>query len=276
MTVNQSEKAARFRTLHERSGCFLIPNPWDAGSARILAGLGFEALATSSGAAAAVHGRRDGNLKREEALAHARAIANATHLPVSADLENCFGAHPDFVAETVQMAAECGLVGCSIEDFTGDKSKPLFDLAFATERIAAAARPVKALSFPFMLTARAENFIRTPGDLDDTIRRLQAYSDAGANVLFAPGLPDLDAVRAVCSALSKPVNFMAGIKGKSFTVAQLTEAGVKRVSFASSLYRAAMTGLVQAASETKRDGTFGYLDRTLSSAELYQFLEPTA
>src|SRR5262249_2069236 len=180
---------------------------------------GFEALATSSGAAAAVHGRRDGNLKREEALAHARAIANATHLPVSADLENGFGASPDFIAETVRMAAECGVVGCSIEDFSGDKNKPLYDLPLATERIAAAVKAAKALPFPFPLTARAENFIRTPGDLNDTIQRLQAYSEAGANVLFAPGLPDLDAVRAVCSALAKPINFMAGIKGKSFTVA---------------------------------------------------------
>src|SRR5262245_18338368 len=260
MPTTQSEKAAKFRALHAKPSLFLIPNPWDAGSARILAGLGFEALATSSGAAAAVHGRRDGNLKREEALAHARAVANATDLPVSADLENGFGAHPDFVAETVRMAAECGLVGCSIEDFTGDKNKPLYELPFATERIAAAVQAAGALSFPFTLTARAENFIRTPGDLDETIQRLQAYAEAGADVLFAPGLPDLAAVRTVCSAVSKPVNFMVGIKGKSFTVTQLTEAGVKRVSFAGSLYRAAMTGLIRAASEAKRDGTFGYLD----------------
>jgi 2-methylisocitrate lyase-like PEP mutase family enzyme len=250
----------------------LIPNPWDAGSARVLAGLGFEALATSSGAAAATFGRRDGKLTRDEALASAQAIVNATDLPVSVDLENGFGDDPGSVAETIRMAARAGLTGCSIEDSTGDKNRPLYETQFAAERIAAAVQVARSLPFHFTLTARAENFVRGNLDLDDTIERLQAYEKAGADVLFAPALPDLASVRAICSAVSKPVNFMAGIRGKSFTVTQLVEAGVKRISFASSLYRAAMTGFVEAASEAKQHGTFGYLDKTITTAELNKFL----
>ena len=272
MIMTQADKASQFQALHKRAGAFLIPNPWDAGSARILAGLGFEAFATSSGAAAATFGRRDGRLTRDEALASARAIVNATDLPVSADLENGFGARPEVVAETIRLAAEAGLVGCSIEDSSGDKSSPLYEIQLAAERIATAVQAAKSLPYPFTLTARAENFVRGKPDLDDTIRRLLAYERAGADVLFAPALPDLAAVRAVCSAASRPVNFMAGIRGKTFTVAQLAEAGVRRISFASSLYRAAMTGLVEAASEAKQSGTFGYLDRTMTGAELYKFL----
>lgn len=271
--MTQNQKASLFQALHQRAGVFLIPNPWDPGSARVLAGLGFEAFATSSGAAAAAsQGRRDGGLSREQALASARAIAQATDLPVSGDLENGFGESPETAAETVRLAAESGLVGCSIEDSTGDKEHPLYDLQLASERIAAAVKASKSLPFPFTLTARAENFVRGKPDLDDTIKRLQAYERAGADVLFAPALSDLDAVRAVCSAVSRPVNFMVGIRGKSFTVAELAAAGVKRISFASSLYRAAMTNLVAAASEAKQSGTFGYLDNTLTTADLYKFL----
>lgn len=270
--MTQSEKAVQFQALHEAPGTFLLPNPWDAGSARILAGLGFKALATSSGAAAATFGRRDGKLSREEALASAKAIALATELPVSADLENGFGRTPEEAATMVRLAAEAGLVGCSIEDFTGDKAQPLFELGLATERIAAAAQLAKSLPFPFMLTARAENFVRGKPDLDDTVRRLQAYERAGASVLFAPALPDLAAVRTVCAAVSKPVNFMVGVRDKSFTVAELAAAGVKRISFASSLYRAAITGLIEAASEAKQHGTFAYLEKTLTTADLYKFL----
>jgi 2-methylisocitrate lyase-like PEP mutase family enzyme len=270
--MTQEAKAFRFRELHERAQLFLIPNPWDAGSARILAGLGFEAFATSSGAAAATFGRRDGSLAREEALASARAIVEATDIPVSADLENGFGESPNTAAETVRGAVDAGLVGCSIEDSTGDKNRPLYDLGLASERIAAAVQAVKSLPFPFTLTARAENFVRGKPDLDDTIKRLQAYEKAGAHVLFAPALPDLGAVRAVCSSVSAPVNFMVGVRGKSFSVAELAQAGVKRISFASSLYRAAMTGLVEAASEVRQLGTFGYLNKTMTTAELNQFL----
>lgn len=269
--MTQSEKGARFRELHQRPGTFLIPNPWDAGSAKILAGLGFEALATSSGAAAAVLGKRDGQVTRAEALAGARAIVEATALPVSADLERGFGDSPEAAAETVRLAAAVGLVGCSIEDYTGDPQRPLYDSGLATERIAAAVAAAKALGFPFTLTARAENFVRGKPDLADTLKRLQAFEQAGADVLFAPALPDLAAVRAVCTAVSKPVNFMVALRGKSFSVAQLAEAGVKRISFASSLYRAAMSGLIAAAEEVKQKGTFDYLERTIPGAELNRF-----
>jgi 2-methylisocitrate lyase-like PEP mutase family enzyme len=268
--MTQNDKALKFQRLHQRPGTFLIPNPWDIGSTRILAGLGFEAFATSSGAAAGVLGRRDGKITREEALAHAGAIAGGTDRPVSADLENGFGDRPEVVAETIRLAAAAGLVGCSIEDATG-KQEPLYEITLATERVAAAVQAAKTLPFRFTLTARAENFVRGKPDLDDTIKRLLAYQNAGADVLFAPALPDLAAVREVCSAVSKPINFMVGIRGKSFTVAELANAGVKRISFASSLYRAAMTGLVEAASEAKQSGTFGYLDRTLPTAEVTRF-----
>jgi len=273
MTASQSDKAARFRALHQAPGVFVIPNPWDAGSARILAGLGFHALATSSGASAGILGRRDGKVTRDEALAQARGIVEATDLPVSADLEKCFADAPDAAAETIRLAAGVGLVGGSIEDATGNKDKPLYDFNHAVERVAAAAQAARALPFPFTLTARAENFLRGNPDLDDTIRRLQAFEKAGADVLFSPGLPDLAAVRAVCSAVSRPFNFMVGIKGKSFTVADLQAAGVKRISLAGSLYRAAMSGLLDAAREVKDAGTFGYLDRVLSTPDLNAFMQ---
>jgi 2-methylisocitrate lyase-like PEP mutase family enzyme len=272
MTKTQDDKAARFRTLHEGPGVFVIPNPWDAGSARVLAALGFLALATSSGASAGILGRRDGQVRREEAMAHARAIVDATDLPVSADLEKGFGDAPEAAAETIRLAADVGLVGGSIEDATGNQDRPLYDIGQATERVAAAVQAARALPFPFTLTARAENFLRGNPDLDDTIRRLRAFERVGADVLFAPGLPDLATVRAVCAAVSKPVNFMVGIRGKSFTVAELTQAGVKRISLATSLYRAAMGGLVEAAREVKDRGTFAYVDRAISTPDLNSLL----
>jgi 2-methylisocitrate lyase-like PEP mutase family enzyme len=272
MTASQIEKANRLRALHQEPGFFVIANAWDAGSARILAGLGFQALATSSGASAGVLGRRDGMVTREEALAHARAIVEATDLPVSADLEKGFNDAPEGVAETIRLAAAVGLVGCTIEDFTGNPQKPLYDLEFAKERIAAAAEAAHKLPFPFMLTARAEGFLRGNPDLDDTIKRLQAFEAVGADVLMAPGLPDLAAVQTVCAALSRPFNFMAGIKGRSFTTAELAQAGVKRISLATSLYRAAMSGLVDAAREVKDRGTFGYVDTTMATPELNRYM----
>jgi 2-methylisocitrate lyase-like PEP mutase family enzyme len=265
--------AARFRALHAAPGAFLIGNAWDAGSARVLASLGFPALATSSGACAGTLGRRDGNVTREEALAHARAIVEATDLPVSADLEKGFGDAPSDAAETIRRAGEVGLAGGSIEDASGDKDKPLYDIAHATERVAAAVEAARKAGAGFVLTARSENFLRGNPDLDDTIRRLQAFEKAGADVLMAPGLPDLAAVRAVCAALSKPVNFMGGIKGKSFSVAELEAAGVKRISVATSLYRAAMTGLLEAAREVKEKGSFGYLERAMPTPELNKFMQ---
>jgi 2-methylisocitrate lyase-like PEP mutase family enzyme len=268
----QHDKALRFRALHQGPGAFVIPNPWDAGSARLLASLGFQALATSSGANAGVLGRRDGQVTRDEALAHARAIVEATDLPVSADLEKCFADAPKQAAETIRLAAGVGLVSGSSEDATGDSNLPLYDLEQATERVAAAVEVARALAFPFTLTARTESFLRGNPNLDATIKRLQAFEKAGADVLMAPGLPDLAAVRAVCAAVTRPVNFMAGIKGKSFTVADLQAAGVRRISLATSPYRAAMTGLLEAAREVKDKGTFGYLDCSLNTAELNALL----
>ncbi|MDB6087759.1 MAG: hypothetical protein JWN85_543 [Gammaproteobacteria bacterium] len=271
--MNQHDKATLFHTLHEAPGVFVIPNAWDGGSARILTGLGFRALATSSGACAATLGRVDGKVTRDEALAHARAIVAAADCPVSADLEKGFGDSPATVAQTIRLAAEAGLVGGSIEDASGDKDKPLYDLSHAVERITAAVEAARSLPFPFTLTARSENYLRGNPDLDDTIRRLQAFERAGADVLFAPALPDLAAVRAVCAALAKPVNFMVAIKGKSFTVAELAAAGVRRISLATSLYRTAMTGLVAAAREVKDAGTFGFLDDALTTPDLNKFLQ---
>ena len=244
---------------------FVLANAWDAGSARILAGLGFQALATSSGAHAGTLGKRDGMVTREEALEHARAIVEATDLPVSADFERCFADDPQEAAETVRLAAEIGLAGCSIEDATKDR---VYDFEHAVERVAAAAR-IKSL----VLTARTENFVRNCPDLDDTIRRLQAFEKAGADVLMAPGLPDLQSVRKVCASLSKPFNFMAGIKGKSFSVAELEAAGVKRVSLATSLWRAAMSGFMEAAREVKEKGTFGYVERSVPTPEIAKFMK---
>jgi 2-methylisocitrate lyase-like PEP mutase family enzyme len=268
MSVSQNEKAARFRALHDGPGAFVIPNPWDVGSARILAGLGFQALATSSAASASALGRKDGELTRDEALAHARLIVDATDLPVSADLEKGFGDAPEVVAETIRLAAGVGLVGCTIEDATGKQDNPLYDLRLAVERIAAAAQAARALQFSFILTARAHNLLFAAPSLDDTIRRLQAFEKAGADVLFAPGLPDLAAVRAVCAAVSKPVNFMAGIKGKSFSVAELVSTGVRRISLATSLYRAAMTAFLDAARQVKDAGQFDFLDHCVTTPEL--------
>ena len=272
MSTPQNEKAIRFRALHESAGTFIIANAWDAGSARILAGLGFPALATSSGASASALGRRDGALTREEALAHSRLIVDATDLPVSADLEGGYGDEPEVVAETILLAAEAGLAGCTIEDSTGNPARPLYDFPLAVERIAAAAQAARALPFPFTLTARAHTFLYPAPSLEEAIGRLQAYEKAGADVLFAPALPDIASVRAVCAAVSRPFNFMAGIKGKSFAVADLAAAGVRRISLATSLYRAAMTGLLDAAREVKETGQFGYLDRCLTTPELLKMM----
>ncbi|MBS0664729.1 MAG: isocitrate lyase/phosphoenolpyruvate mutase family protein [Verrucomicrobia bacterium] len=270
--MNQPTKAQQFRALHQGPATFVLPNPWDAGSARVLATLGFPALATSSFACAVGLGRRDGAITRAEALAHARAMVDATDLPVSADLENGFGAAPEFVAETIRLAAETGLVGGSIEDATGDNARPLYDLNQAAERVAAAAAAARSLPFPFTLTARAENYVRGQGTLDDVIRRLQAYEAAGADVLFAPGLPDLAAVKRVCAAVTKPVNYMNGIPGKTYPVAQLAAAGVRRISLGASLHRAALAAFLAASREIAEHGTFTFADMLPSGAQVYQLL----
>jgi 2-methylisocitrate lyase-like PEP mutase family enzyme len=272
MSLTQSEKAARFRELHE-GPTFVIPNPWDVGSALLLAGLGFQALATSSAASAAAIGHKDGGLTRAQALEHARLIVGATDLPVSADLENGFGDSPEAVAETVRLAAEAGLVGCTIEDTTGNPESPLYDFGLAVERVAAGAQAARALPFHFALTARTHNFLFANPSIDETIHRLQAYENVGAPVLFAPGLPDIGSVKTVCAAITKPFNFMVGIKGKSFSVAELAAAGVRRISLATSLYRAAMTALFDAASEVKEPGSFTFLDRSLTTPELLRLMK---
>jgi 2-methylisocitrate lyase-like PEP mutase family enzyme len=268
---SQEQRARAFRALHEQ-GTFVIANCWDGGSARILQSLGFPALATSSGAAAGTYGRFDGRLSLDEALAHAHIICQATTLPVSGDLEKGFGDSPDATAKAIRLAAGAGLVGGSIEDATGDKQAPIFDLPLATERVAAAVEAARELPFPFTLTARAENFMHGRNDLDDTIRRLQAYEKAGADVLFAPALPTLDAVRTVCASVGKPVNFMVAIRGKSFSVAELAAAGVRRISLATTLYRAAMTGLANAAREIHDSGSFGFLEHSMSSSDFARHL----
>jgi 2-methylisocitrate lyase-like PEP mutase family enzyme len=271
--IIQKDKAHRFRALHDGPAAFVIPNPWDVGSARILAGLGFQALATTSAASASALGRRDHALTRDETLAQARLIVDATDLPVSADLGKGFGDAPEVVAETVRLAASIGLVGCTIEDSTGNQDSPLYEVGLAVERIAAAAEAARTLQFPFMLTARAHNFLYGAPSLDETLSRLQAFENAGADVLFAPGLPDLAAVSAVCAAVSKPVNFMVGIKGKSFSVSELSAAGVRRISLATSLYRAAMTGLLDAAREVKNAGQFSFLDDCVTTPELNKLMQ---
>jgi 2-methylisocitrate lyase-like PEP mutase family enzyme len=268
MPLSQQEKAQAFRKLHQTSGIFVIPNPWDSISARLLAGSGFRALATSSAAAAATLGKKDGELTREEALAHARTIVQAVDLPVSADLENGFGDSPESVAETIRLAAAAGLAGCTIEDATRDAAHPLYDFNLAVERISAAAEAMRKLPFPFMLTARAHHLLYEPNNLEETLRRLQAYEEAGANVLFAPALPDVASIRTVCSAISAPFNFMAGIRGKSFPLHELANAGVKRVSLATSLYRAAMTGLLDAMREINGKGEFTFVERIAQTADL--------
>jgi 2-methylisocitrate lyase-like PEP mutase family enzyme len=273
VSPTQEDKARTFRALHTGPDPFVIANAWDGASARILGGLGFPALATSSGACAATYGRLDGDITLEEALASARIICATTDLPVSADLERGFGDGPDAAAKAVELAAATGLVGGSIEDATGRPDSPIYDFTLAVERVAAAAEAARKLPFPFTLTGRAENFLRGRPDLDDTIRRLQAYERAGADVLFAPLLPDLAAIRTVCQSVTRPVNFMVGVPGKSFSVAELAAAGVRRISLATSLYRAAMRGLMDAAREVRESGTFSFVDRAMGSSELAKYLK---
>lgn len=247
----------------------MIANAWDAGSARIMAAMGFEAIATSSGAAAGVLGRLDGQITRDEALAHAHAIASAVDVPVSADLENGFADAPEDVTETIRMAARVGLAGCSIED-ARPGGKGLYGFDEAVVRVEAASRT--AAAHDMLLTARAEGFLRGAPDLEEVIRRLRAFEAAGADVLMAPGLPDLDAARRVCTALTRPFNFMVGIPGKSFSMAELAAAGVRRVSLATSLWKAAMGGMMRAAEEVRDRGTFTYLETAPSTAAIVKLL----
>jgi 2-methylisocitrate lyase-like PEP mutase family enzyme len=268
----REQKFETFRALHERPRAFVIPNPWNAGTAQILTALGFEALATTSAGYAFAVGRRDssGALTRDEILDNAISIVEATHLPVSGDLENGFGRAPEACAATIRLAADVGLVGGSIEDATGDSQNPIYEFELAVERIAAAAEAAHYCRF--LLTARAENFLHGHPDLGDTIRRLQAFAAAGADVLYAPGLPGLEAIREVCAAVPKPVNVVMGLKGAAFTVDELTAAGVKRISVGGSLARAALGALVRAAREVKEQGTFTYATDALPHAEAHRYM----
>jgi 2-methylisocitrate lyase-like PEP mutase family enzyme len=269
---DQKAKAELFRSLHARPGTFLIPNPWDAGTAILLAGLGFEALATTSAGLAFALGRRDaGGLTREEVIANVRAIAQATSLPVSADLENGYADDPKAAAQTLVLAAEAGAVGGSLEDATGNDRRPIYDFAHSVERVAAAVEAVKALPIPFVFTARAENFLYGKGDLDDTIRRLQAYEKAGADVLYAPALPSFDAIKEVCSALKKPVNALAGAR-HTLTVTELASAGVKRISVGSAFNRAALGAFLRAAREFKDAGTVAFIKDCVPYAEIMSLM----
>lgn len=269
--MTREEKLATFRALHTRSGPFVIPNPWNAGTAKILTALGFEALATTSAGYAFAVGKLDSSaaLSRHEILTNAVEIVNATHLPVSADLEDGFGRDPANCAETVRMAADAGLVGGSIEDATGDPAQPIYDFSLAVDRIAAASEAARACGF--MLTARAENFLHGRADLDDTIARLVAFQAAGADVLYAPGLPSLDAMRRVCLSVGRPVNVVMGLKGALYSVDQLGNAGVKRISVGGSLARTALGAFVAAAREIRDAGTFAYAQAALPHRDARSF-----
>lgn len=257
--MDQRQKAEAFRALHEEPGLFVIPNPWDGASAKLLAAAGFKALTTTSAGLAWAIGKADGQVTREESLANAALVVNAVDLPVAADLENGFGDSPEAAAATIRMAAGIGLVGGSIEDYSGNPTKPIYDVHLAVERIAAAAEAVRSFDFPFQLVGRAENLIHGVNDLDDTIRRLQAYEKAGADVLFAPGLSTLEAIRTVCRSVSKPVNVVMTFPGaERITLAELAEAGVKRVSTGGGLARAAYGALI-AAGKDMLAGGFGYI-----------------
>ena len=266
----QAQRAEAFRALHERPGAFIIPNPWDAGTARLLASLGFEALATTSLGLANSLGRVDGTnaVSRREVLDNCRAIAAATDLPVNADLENGYADAPSEAAEMIRLAAEAGVVGGSIEDATGDASRPIYDFALAVERVHAAVETARTLPFRFMLTARAENLLHGRPDLDDTIRRLQAFEKAGADVLYAPGLRDLATIRTVMSAVSRPINVVMSAADPSLTLAQLADAGVKRVSVGGALSRLALAAFLEGAREMKDRGGFTWVRKTVPSKEL--------
>ena len=256
--MDQTEKAVVFRALHERAGAFIIPNPWDIGTARLLARLGFEALATTSAGYAFSIGQRDNTVGREKMMAHVREIVAATDLPVSADLENGFGDDPETVAETIRLSAAAGLVGGSIEDSTTSIAGPIYDLERAADRVRAAAEAARSLPFPFTLTARAENYLFGRNDLHDTIKRLQAYQEAGADVLYAPGLATKDDIAAVVRSLNRPVNVVMGLSGVQLSLAELSQIGVKRISVGSVLSRVALGAFLRAAEEMRDHGTFNF------------------
>ncbi|MEO1192999.1 MAG: isocitrate lyase/phosphoenolpyruvate mutase family protein [Pseudomonadota bacterium] len=272
-----AQRAQQFRDLHQGPDLFVMPNPWDLGSARILAGLGFPALATTSAGQAYSLGRRDnqGAISREEAMAHAAEIVAATPLPVNGDLEKGYGDAPEAVAETIRAAAAAGLAGCSIEDATGRSDDRIFDKGLAVERIAAAVEAVRGLDRPFVLTARAENLIQGNPDLEDTFQRLAAFAEAGAEVLYAPGLKDLPTIARFCRDLPCPFNLLYGLKGQDFPIQAAAEAGVRRISLGSGLARAAYGALLSAGKELSEQGSAGYAKTVPGFDALDGFMEET-
>jgi 2-methylisocitrate lyase-like PEP mutase family enzyme len=269
----QAEKAAGFRALHERSSAFVIPNPWDLGTAKLLVAIGFEALATTSLGLANMLGRADSRVTRDEVLDNCRTIAGGTDLPVNVDLENGFAHDPAAVSETIRLAAGTGAVGGSIEDYTGDPASPIYEFDIAVARVRAAAQIARALPVPFLLTARAENLIHGRNDMADTVRRLQAYEAAGADVLYAPGLRNLNEVRSVAGALTRPLNVVTGWLDPDITIAQLSEAGAKRISVGGALSRLALAALVKAAQSMRGQGSIAWMREMISMAELRTMLD---
>jgi len=269
--TSQNQKAATFKLMHEQNGIFVVANAWDAGSAKLLTVLGFNALATTSAGLAFSLGKVDCNrlISREESLLNAKNIVEATHLPVSADLENCYGDDPEFCAETILLAAKTGLAGGSIEDATGDPAEPIYCFEHALERVKAAAKAAKSLPFDFTLTARAENLIHGSTDVKDTIRRLEAFADAGADVLFAPGLKTKEDIEAAVKAVApRPLNVVMGIPNTNFTLSMLADLGVKRVSLGGGFFRASYAAFQNAALEVLKDGTFSFGNNAIPTADL--------
>jgi 2-methylisocitrate lyase-like PEP mutase family enzyme len=266
--LTPTEKGNNFRALHERNEAFIIPNPWDIGTARLLAHLGFEALATTSAGFAFSVGQRDNTIDRDQMIAHVAAIVSATDLPVSADLENGFGDRPETVAETIRLAAATGLVGGSIEDSTQQADQPIYELGLAVERIGAAVEVARTLPFTFTLTGRAENYLVGRPDLKDTIKRLQSYQEAGADVLYAPGLRSKEDIVSVVHSVDRPVNVVMGLQGVQLSLADLSEIGVKRISVGSALSRAALGAFLRAAREMKTEGTFNFANEAVSYADI--------
>jgi 2-methylisocitrate lyase-like PEP mutase family enzyme len=275
-STERARRGEQFHRLHAGAEVLVLPNPWDIGTARLFANLGFQGLATTSAGLAFSLGRRDGDgaVSRDETLEHVRTIVDATPLPVTADLENGFGESPETVAQTVRLAGEVGLAGASIEDATYRPDRPIFDRQLAIERIQAAVEAARTLPYPFTLTARSENFIRGRPDLDDTLSRLQAFEAAGADVLYAPGLPDESALRLACSSVAKPLNYVAGVGPTRFTLAKLKEFGVRRVSIGTSFCRAGLTAVVRAAREVLEKGSFEYVDGIQSVADFNELIDP--
>ncbi len=272
--MTRSDRGKHFRQLHQCEGAFILPNPWDAGTARIFASMGFEALATTSAGMAFALGKPEGRTSRDEVLAHCRMMVEATDLPVSADLEKGFGDSPEAVADTIRAAAAVGLAGCSIEDHTNRPDDPIFSFDLALERIQAAVEACASLDQDFVLTARAENFLWGRPDLDDTIARLQAFEAAGADVLYAPGFHDLEVIRTVCAAVEKPVNVVMGMPGVTFGADELSAAGVKRISVGSALARAALGTVLRAGKEMAKGGTFTFAENAAGFDELQTIFAP--